>query len=201
MRHSTTIISLTMMCIMASNASAQSVTAEERRLMKASLSGNTDQELEDGCSGRTQIPGGDLGRKLFQEDSCALLNERRRAAATGSIPTATDILKIAAKSHAKYSETGSLTSTPGEVAFASPFGGTGYYYRRAVSNVRCTKLSVVKFQCSYDRAGQYVPASDSLWGAMAVVALNGTYGGTEHFTETFIKGKGGWTSPTIEKSA
>ncbi|WP_447759855.1 hypothetical protein [Sphingopyxis panaciterrae] len=97
--------------------------------------------------------------------------------------------------HAARHLGGSSTSSLGETAYASPFGGTGYYIQRQLSNASCNRLSASSFRCRYTVQMRQVPDRDSRWGDV-VTAFIGPSTTQEQFDYVFRAGV--WSSPELE---
>ncbi|MHA6723872.1 tetratricopeptide repeat protein [Sphingomonas sp. RS2018] len=120
----------------------------------------------------------------------------RTAAVSGAVPSATDILKAHAAANVKY-QGGSLTSTPGEHAVPSPFGGIAYYRRRSLANLSCTPRGGGVVRCSYDLTVVQRPAEDSLFGQFTSVLVPDF---TTRWTYDYVKTRAGWFSNGLDES-
>lgn len=97
--------------------------------------------------------------------------------------------------HAARHFGGSSTRSAGETAYASPFGGTGYYIQRRLSNPSCKRLSGSSFRCRYTVEMRQVPDLDSKWGD-AVTAFTRPSTTQEQFE--YVLRAGEWISPELE---
>jgi TPR repeat protein len=113
-------------------------------------------------------------------------------------PRANDIAEVLARSSSRFFG-GSLTSTPGEQAFPSPFGGIQHYVRRSVTNVTCDKLNSTTYRCQYDLRRVQVGASDSFWGQLVAATADWTGQNSTNRWKSVILFKGGvWSSSQID---
>lgn len=111
-------------------------------------------------------------------------------------PSISDILKAHAGAHVRFG--GFTTSTPGEVAYLSPFGGVMYYRQRDVNRMTCTRKSASIYRCSYTVTVRQVAASDSMLGQLGSMFVPPSTGA---WTFDYVRtGNGKWQSPQLDES-
>jgi hypothetical protein len=127
--------------------------------------------------------------------TAAFLREQQARSVPGA-PNASEIAMTMAASSARYSG-GSPTSIPGELAFASPFGGIQHYVRQNVDTAVCTRKQVDTYSCSYNMTWSLIGAPDSFWGKMVE---DFTPAQQSRWSAVFHKSGTRWISSAVDES-
>ena len=137
-----------------------------------------------------------LARAAAERQRTAEYNRAQSARSVPGAPNASEIATAMATASAQYSG-GTKTATPGELAFASPFGGIQHYIRQDVDSARCARKQPGVYSCDYYMTWSLIGDEDSFLGKLAQ-AFSTTQ--RTSWSATFRKSGTGWTSADLDSS-